>query len=148
LYVPSFATRSVPASLLCNVLIFPTASFSAIDVSQKGPLSSVQLTGTFNSTDPTQPNPLTEGTFTFVDSSSTDAKIVCDRAADAPWYQQTIPDWYLFIIVPCFIIALGAWTKAKLRSNQVSYAASHLLKVRLLTSLFPTIRFDSFTSPL
>lgn len=150
-YVYTFLLRATNSTHAHpDYLFLPTA----IDVSQKQHLASVELTGTFNSTDPTQSNPFTTGTFTFIDSTSsstTSAQVVCERAADAAWYMSTIPDWWLFLIVPCFICSLGMWTKAKLRSNQVGLTpafspssttptttySSHSLRLSACSSTFP-----------
>ena len=117
--------------------------FVAMKPSSKGKMSTTSLTGTFNSSDPTKENPINNGTFTFVDSTSStvaSGNIVCERAVGAPWYMSTISPWYLFIIVPGFVVALSMWTKERIRSAQfcaslviatVAYVALYFAKVAI-----------------
>lgn len=54
--------------------------------SAKGHMSTTTLTGMFNSTDPAKANPISNGTFTFVDSTEStvsSGNIVCNRPDNA-----------------------------------------------------------------
>lgn len=97
-------------------------SFSTTNADGQG-LTTTTITGSFSSNNTSFDNTFQNGTFTFMNgtSSALSGTVSCYRnptRAEAWWY-KSVPDWWLFILVPAFAYALAIWNRADWRSKDM-----------------------------
>lgn len=62
-----------------------------------------------------------QGRFTFTNATQVSTRlgsIYCYRTPEMPWWQQPVSQWWYFLLVPMFAIALSLWNLAPIKTRQ------------------------------